>query len=245
MEGSYVASPSTMITTSDEHCSNSRRTARPLPGIGTRVTSAPARAAAPLVSSVETLSATRTRLCGRYLTKPVTTLPTVSSSLWHGTTTATSALRQMQSSGMSTVLTPALFASSSASSPMPTTVSGVDPAGGRRLGGLDRFLLVDPEDEKLVTLARATRARTGAAEGGAVRDDTGRTYAAATVALESLSLSALQAAVAAAVSSGVQQLEAAALVTDAETVAGDDARVLAELGVDAASVADGAGKVRA
>ncbi len=104
---------------------------------------------------------------------------------------------------------------------------------------------MDPEDEKLVTLARASRARTGAAEGAAVRDDTGRTYAAATVALESLSLSAVQAAVAAAVSSGVQQLEAAALVTDADTVAGDDARVLAELGVDAAIVADGAGKVRA
>jgi len=103
---------------------------------------------------------------------------------------------------------------------------------------------VDPEDEKLVTLARATRARTGAAEGAAVRDDTGRTYAAATVALESLSLSALQAAVAAAVSSGVQQLEAAAVVTEGDSVAGDDARVLAELGVDAAIVADPNGKVR-
>jgi len=103
---------------------------------------------------------------------------------------------------------------------------------------------VDPEDEKLVTLARAARARNGAAEGAAVRDDTGRTYAAATVALESLSLSALQAAVAAAVSSGVQQLEGAAVVTEADVVAGDDARVLAELGVDAAIVADPAGKVR-
>ena len=38
------------------------------------------------------------------------------------------------------------------------------------------------EDAKLVTLARATRARTGAAEGAAVRDQDGRTYAAATVA---------------------------------------------------------------
>ena len=33
------------------------------------------------------------------------------------------------------------------------------------------------EDAKLVTLARATRARTGAAEGAAVRDSDGRTYA--------------------------------------------------------------------
>ena len=104
---------------------------------------------------------------------------------------------------------------------------------------------MDPEDEKLVTLARATRARNGAAEGAAVRDDMGRTYAAATVALASLSLSALQAAVAAAVSSGVQQLEAAVVVTEADTVAGDDARVLAELGVDAPIVADPAGRVRA
>ena len=37
------------------------------------------------------------------------------------------------------------------------------------------------EDQKLVTLARATRARSGAAEGAAVRDSDGRTYAAATV----------------------------------------------------------------
>jgi len=102
---------------------------------------------------------------------------------------------------------------------------------------------VDPEDEKLVTLARATRARTGAAEGAAVRDDMGRTYTAATVALRSLSLSALQAAVAAAVASGAQQLEAAAVVTDAGRVAGDDLRVLDELGVAAAIVADPSGAV--
>ena len=106
-------------------------------------------------------------------------------------------------------------------------------------------MLVEAEDEKLVTLARATRARTGAAEGAAVRDDMGRTYAAATVALESLSLSALQAAVAAAVSSGVQRLEAAAVVTEGNAVAPDDARILAELGVDTAILADPTGKVRA
>ena len=104
---------------------------------------------------------------------------------------------------------------------------------------------MDAEDEKLVTLARATRARTGAAEGAAVRDDMGRTYAAATVALTTLSLSALQAAVAAAVSSGVQQLEAAAVVTDELGVKADDLKMLAELGVEAAIVADPGGKVRA
>ncbi len=70
----------------------------------------------------------------------------------------------------------------------------------------------DDEDAKLVTLARSARARTGAAQGAAVRDDTGRTYVAATVALPSLSLTALQAAVAAAVSSGARTLEAAVVV---------------------------------
>ncbi|KRF30601.1 hypothetical protein [Nocardioides sp. Soil805] len=73
--------------------------------------------------------------------------------------------------------------------------------------------MTDPElsaeDAKLVTLARATRARTGAAEGAAVRDLDGRTYAAASVALESLSLSALEVCVAMAIASGSRGLEAA------------------------------------
>ena len=77
---------------------------------------------------------------------------------------------------------------------------------------------LDPEDAKLITLARSARSRTGAAEGAAVRDTDGRTYLAATVSLPSLQLSALQAAVAAAVSSGVEGLEAAAVVTAAESV---------------------------
>jgi collagenase-like PrtC family protease len=77
-----------------------------------------------------------------------------------------------------------------------------------------------------------------------VRDDIGRTYSAATVALDSLSLSAVQAAVAAAVSSGVQRLEAAVVMTEADTISSDDLRVLAELGVDAAIITDPAGKVR-
>jgi hypothetical protein len=71
---------------------------------------------------------------------------------------------------------------------------------------------VSPEDDKLVTLARSARARTGAAEGAAVRDTDGRTYAAATVALPSLQLSALQVAVAMAACSGAAGLEAAAVV---------------------------------
>jgi hypothetical protein len=77
---------------------------------------------------------------------------------------------------------------------------------------------LDPEDAKLITLARSARGRTGAAEGAAVRDTDGRTYLAATVTLPSLQLSALQAAVAAAVSSGVEGLEAAAVVSAADSV---------------------------
>lgn len=69
------------------------------------------------------------------------------------------------------------------------------------------------EDAKLVTLARSARARVGAAEGAAVRDGDGRTYAAATVDLPSLSLTALQLAVASAAAAGATTLEAAALVT--------------------------------
>jgi hypothetical protein len=65
------------------------------------------------------------------------------------------------------------------------------------------------EDQKLVTLARATMARTRAAEGAAVRDLDGRTYAAAAVDLPSLRLSALEVCVAMAVASGSRGLEAA------------------------------------
>jgi hypothetical protein len=88
---------------------------------------------------------------------------------------------------------------------------------------------LDPEDAKLVTLARSARARAGADEGAAVRDDIGRTYAAASVTLPSLQLSALQAAVAAAVSSGVQRLEAAVIQTSAVELAAPDAAVVDDL----------------
>jgi hypothetical protein len=89
------------------------------------------------------------------------------------------------------------------------------------------------EDLKIIALARAARARVTAAEGAAVRDETGRTYAAAAVFLPSLRLSALQLAVAMAVSSGAGRLEAAALITES---AGPDPRDLAavrDLGPDA------------
>jgi hypothetical protein len=90
----------------------------------------------------------------------------------------------------------------------------------------------DAEDLKIISLARSTRARVAASEGAAVRDETGRTYTAAAVALPSLRLSALRLAVAMAVSSGAQKLEAAALVSDGELDPGDLA-VVRDLGPDA------------
>lgn len=71
---------------------------------------------------------------------------------------------------------------------------------------------LDAEDNKLVVLARGAMGRAEAKSGAAVRDGDGRTYAGAPVSLSQLSLTALQAAVAAAVSSGASVIEAAVLV---------------------------------
>lgn len=89
---------------------------------------------------------------------------------------------------------------------------------------------LDPEDKKIITLARSARARNAVAEGAAVRDETGRTYVAGTVALESLKLSALQTAVAMAVASGAKSLEAAAVVTEAAEPADADLAAVRDLG---------------
>lgn len=85
------------------------------------------------------------------------------------------------------------------------------------------------EDAKLVTLARATRARTRAAEGAAVRDSDGRTYAGATVDLPALQVSALGVCVAMAVSSGSRGLEAAVVLTDADELAEQDLAAVRDL----------------
>ena len=89
---------------------------------------------------------------------------------------------------------------------------------------------LDPEDRKIVTLARSVRARNGVPEGAAVRDETGRTYAAGSVQLPSLRLSALRTTVAMAVASGARSLEAAAVVSETEEVAPEDRAAVADLG---------------
>jgi hypothetical protein len=89
--------------------------------------------------------------------------------------------------------------------------------------------LQDPEDAKLVTLARSVRARTRAAEGACVRDLDGRTYAGATVGLPSLTISAVGVAVAMAMSSGATGLEAVAVLTGADSVSEVDLAAVREL----------------
>ncbi len=84
------------------------------------------------------------------------------------------------------------------------------------------------EDKKLVTLARATRARIGAAEGAATRDTDGRTYAAATVTLPSLELSAVQACIAMAVASGSTGVDAVVVLGEGEGLADADRAVVAD-----------------
>lgn len=103
---------------------------------------------------------------------------------------------------------------------------------------------LDAEDAKLVTLARGARGRAAAAEGAAVRDDDGRTYAAATVSLPSLNLTAVQAAVAAAVSSGAQALEAVAVVGAADQLDAASAAAMEDLGVPVVILAGVDGSVR-
>jgi cytidine deaminase len=98
---------------------------------------------------------------------------------------------------------------------------------------------LDAEDAKIVTLARAARGRVGAAEGAAVRDTDGRTYVGTTVALPSLTLSALQVAVAAAVTSGATGLEAAALVTEAEGADAPGRAAVTDLSPDAPIIVAG------
>ncbi len=95
---------------------------------------------------------------------------------------------------------------------------------------------LDPEDRKIITLARSARARNAVPEGAAVRDETGRTYVAGTVALDSLRLSALRTAVAMAVASGAKSLEAAAVVSEAAGISAEDRAAVRDLGGPATPV---------
>ncbi len=103
----------------------------------------------------------------------------------------------------------------------------------------------NPEDQKLITLARAALARTRAQQGACVRDTDGRAYAAASVYLDHLRMSAIAVAVAMAVSSGAGEVEAAALVGEPRLSA-EDLEILRDLSVAGAKVwwADDRGAIR-
>jgi hypothetical protein len=92
----------------------------------------------------------------------------------------------------------------------------------------------DPEDLKLITLARAALTRTSADQGACVRDTDGRAYAAASVHLDHLRLSAIAVAVAMAVSSGASVLEAVAVAGTAPS--DEDLAVLRDLAPSGAVV---------
>ena len=89
---------------------------------------------------------------------------------------------------------------------------------------------LEAEDAKLLTLARGARGRISAPQGAAIRDEMGRTYSAAAVDNGTVVISALDLAVAQAISSGARGAEAA-VVVGAEGVSIDGFRSLAGLGV--------------
>jgi len=102
------------------------------------------------------------------------------------------------------------------------------------------------EDAKLHTLAKGSRGRISAAEGAALRDETGRTYASANVSLSTLQLSAIQAVVAQAAAAGSRGIEAVVLVAKSpqpDAASLGTVRDLAGVGIPIFSVADGSDDV--
>ena len=93
----------------------------------------------------------------------------------------------------------------------------------------------NPEDLKLITLARAALGRTGAPQGACVRDTDGRAYVGTSVHLEHLRLSAIAVAMAMAVSSGATGVEAAALVGQEQPTA-EDLGILRDLAIEGAVI---------
>jgi hypothetical protein len=65
----------------------------------------------------------------------------------------------------------------------------------------------NPEDLKLVTLAKNTLARSGALQAAALRDNTGRTYVAINIASPELTLDACEAVLTVALASGITGIE--------------------------------------
>ena len=71
------------------------------------------------------------------------------------------------------------------------------------------------EDQKLATLATSTLKRTGAKQAAALRDTTGRTYVAISIASPSLNLDAIQAVFTIAMTSQIAGVESVVVAGDA------------------------------
>jgi len=74
----------------------------------------------------------------------------------------------------------------------------------------------NPEDDKLAILAKGAHSRVQAKIGAALRDETGRTYASAEVAIGTLKLSAVEMVIAQAVASGSTGVESIVLSSQTE-----------------------------
>lgn len=70
----------------------------------------------------------------------------------------------------------------------------------------------DPEDEKLLVLANATRRRTGATQAAALRDSTGRTYVGINIAAGSYIRDAIESVFTIALTSQIAGIEAVVVV---------------------------------
>ena len=68
--------------------------------------------------------------------------------------------------------------------------------------------MANPEDDKLITLATSTLARSGAKQAAALRDNTGRTYVAINVVSPALNLDSFEAVLTVALASGITGIEA-------------------------------------
>jgi hypothetical protein len=66
---------------------------------------------------------------------------------------------------------------------------------------------LNPEDQKLATLAQSTLKRSGAKQSAALRDTTGRTYVAINIESASLNLGALEAVFTVAMASQISGIE--------------------------------------
>lgn len=81
------------------------------------------------------------------------------------------------------------------------------------------MIFTNSEDEKLFTLAKASLQRNNVKQSAALRDGTGRTHVGNAIDLDSLRLDALQVALAMALSSGAEKVEAAVIVGTAPSEA--------------------------